>query len=200
MPETIEQFWNFDDADLGANRLGQLTEKQKAYLVGEHKTQKNVFLGVGGATSALILLAFCCLPVILIGSRSIIPLLLSGDGFDITALFPFAAGGFMGVAIIGALIPIALIMGIYFTRANKKADLAVKRVEGTVNYSWGTKRVRNPGNKARPYDDIRILHLNIGGKKYEIHKDLQEIIKEGEHWAIYHNTYPFKFLSAEKIG
>ena len=71
MPETIEQFWNFDETDLGANRLGQLSEKQKTYLLSEHKTQKNVFLGVGGFVTALIFLAFCCLPVILIGSRSI---------------------------------------------------------------------------------------------------------------------------------
>lgn len=200
MPETIEQFWNFDDADLGANRLGQLTEKQRNYLTGEHKTQKNVFLGVGSMASILILVAFCCLPVIMIGSRSILPILLSGDGFDVTTLIPFvAAGGIGGFAVLGVLAPVVLIMGIYFARANKKADLTVKHVEGTVNYTWGTKRVRNPGNKARPYDDVRVLHMNIGGKKYEVHKDLQEIIKEGESWAVYYTSYPFKFLSAEQV-
>lgn len=200
MPETIEQFWNFDNADLGANRLGLLSEKQKTYLTGEHKSQRNVFLGVGGVASAIMVIAFCILPVLLIGGRVILPMALRGDFSEIQELVPFAAVGGLGVvAVISAFIPIVAIMGVYFARANKKADLSVKRVEGTVNYSWGTKRVRNPGNKARPYDDVRVLHLSLGEKKFEVHKDLQEIIKEGENWIIYYTSYPFKFLSAEQV-
>jgi hypothetical protein len=195
MPETIEQFWNFDGADLGANRLGQLTEKQRNYLAGEHKTQKNVFLGVGASVVAI----FLCLPTLLIGPRVLLPMLLNGD-LDMQAILPFAAMGGFGIIFLGAVIlAVGAAVAIYMLRANKKADLTVKRAEGMVNYSWGTKRVRNPGNKARPYDDVRVLHLNIGGKKYEVHKDLQEIIKEGEHWAIYYTSYPFKFLSAEQV-
>lgn len=200
MLETIEKFWNFDNADLGANRLGQLSEKQKTYLTGEHKSQRNVFFGVGGAASAIIVIVFCILPVLLIGSRVILPMALSGDFLDIQEIVPFAAAGGIGiVAVISVLVTIVAIMGIYFARANKKADLSVKRVEGKVNYSWGTKRVRNPGNKARPYDDVRVLHLSLGEKKFEVHKDLQEIIKEGENWIVYYTSYPFKFLSAEQV-
>lgn len=200
MPETIEKFWNFDNADLDANRLGQLSEKQKTYLTGEHKSQRNVFFGVGGAASAIIVIAFCILPVLLIGGRVILPMVLSGDFSDIQELVPFATAGGIGiVAVISVLVTIVAIMGIYFARANKKADLSVKRVEGKVNYSWGTKRVRNPGNKARPYDDVRVLHLSLGEKKFEVHKDLQEIIKEGENWIVYYTSYPFKFLSTEQV-
>jgi hypothetical protein len=196
MPETIEQFWNFDNADLGANRLGQLTEKQRKYLLGEHKTQKNVFLGVG----ASLVVLFLCLPIVLIGSRVILPMLLAGDFSEIQSIFPFAAIGGFGILFIGtSVLAVGAAVAIYMLRAGKKADISVKRVESEVNYSWGTKRVRNPGNKARPYDDIRVLHLNIDGKKYEVHKDLQEIIKEGERWAIYYTSYPFKFLSAEQV-
>lgn len=200
MPETIEKFWNFDNADLSANRLGQLSEKQKTYLTGEHKSQRNIFLGVGGIASAIIAIAFCILPVLLIGGRVILPMVLDGDFSEIQKLVPFATAGGIGiVAIISVLVPIVAIMGIYFVRANKKADLSVKQAEGNVNYSWGTKRVRNPGNKARPYDDVRILHLSLGEKKFEVHKDLQEIIKEGENWIVYYTSYPFKFLSAEQV-
>jgi hypothetical protein len=196
MRETIEQFWNFDDADLGANRLGKLTEKQKKYLLGEHKTQKNVFLGVG----ASLVVLFLCLPIVLIGSRVILPMLLSGDFSEIQNIFPFATIGGFGILFIGtSVLAVGAAVAIYMLRAGKKANITVKRVEGGVSYSWGTKRVRNPGNKARPYDDIRVLHLNIDGKKYEVHKDLQEIIKEGECWAIHYTSYPFKFLSAEQV-
>jgi len=52
----------FDDADLGANRLGQLTEKQRNFLAGEHKSQQSIFVGVGG----FIALIFCCLPILIL--------------------------------------------------------------------------------------------------------------------------------------
>ena len=55
----------FDEADLGANRLGQLTDKQKNFLAGEHKTQQSVFVGVGIAIAFI----FCCLPVFVAGGR-----------------------------------------------------------------------------------------------------------------------------------
>ena len=199
MPETIEQFWNFDDADLGANRLGQLTEKQKSYLVGEHKSQRNVFLGVGGVTSAVIAIAFCCLPVFLIGSRAILPMVLNGDFSDIQEIIPFAAGGIGIVAVVSVLVPVVAILAIYFARANKKAELAVKRAEGSISYSWGTKRVRTPNSSVRSYEDFRVLHLNLGDKKFEVREQLQEIIKVGEKWTVYYTSYPFKFLSAEQV-
>lgn len=198
MPATIEQFWNFDDADLGANRLGHLTEKQKKYLIGEHKSQKNVFIGVGLAFP----IVFCCLPLLVMGPRMILPMLLNGGDFsDITGILPVAAVGGFGLLFVGIVtLALGAVFAIYMLRAGKKVDLTVKRVEGRVNYSWGTKRVRNPGNKARPYDDVRVLHISLGDKKFEVHKDLQEIIKEGESWAVYYSSYPFKFLSAKKLA
>lgn len=197
MPETIEQFWNFDDADLGANRLGQLTEKQKKYLTGEHKSQKNVFIGVGLALPII----FFCLPLLILGTRMILPMLLDGGDFsDMTEILPAAAMGGFGLLFGGTIIVVVgAVVAIYMIRASKKADISVKRAEGEVTYSWGTKRVRNPGNKARPYDDVRVLHLSLGEKKFEVHKDLQEIVKEGENWIVYYTSYPFKFLSAEQV-
>lgn len=199
MPETIEQFWEFDDADLGANRLGQLTEKQKKQLVGEHKSQKNVLIGVGISLAVI----FCCLPLLVMGPRvlvSMLPTLLSGDFSDIQEIIPLAAMGGFGILFIGmTVLTLAAAVAIYFVRASKKAELTVKRAEGVVNYSWVTKRIRKPGNSAIPYEDIRVLQLSLGEKKFEVHKDLPEIIKEGENWAVYYTSYPFKFLSAEQV-
>lgn len=200
MEHDLMKFWNFDDADLGANRLGQLTEKQKTYLTGEHKSQRNVFFGVGGVVAAMIAIGFCCLPVLLIGGRVILPMVLSGDLADVQQMIPFAAAGGIGiVAVISVLIPIVAIIGIYFVRGSKKADLTVKRVDGTVTYSWETKRVRTPNSSVRRYEDVRLLNLTLGDKKFEVKEQLQELIKEGEAWVVYYTSYPFKFLSAEKI-
>ena len=85
-------------------------------------------------------------------------------------------------------------------RVGKQADLSIKRAGGKVIYSWGTKRVRNPGNSARPYDDVRVLYLSLGDKKFEVPNDLKEIIRDGEEWTIYYTSYPFKFLSGEAVN
>jgi hypothetical protein len=188
----LRQFWKFDDADLAANRSGQLSEKQKTYLTGEHKTQKNTFLGVGGAVVAL----FLCIPALVLGARVVLPAILSGD----SSLTDFLPAG-LGLGFVGAVaVPVFAVLAIYLMRANKKADITIKSAGGAAVYSWGTKRVRNPGNSARPYDDVRVLHLSLGDKKFEVHNDLQEIIKQGEMWKIYYTSYPFKFLSGEKIS
>ena len=195
----LKELWNFDDADLGANRLGQLTETQKNYLTGEHKSQSNVFFGVGGVVGAVIAIAFCCLPILLFGSRMVLPMLLSGNISDIQEIIPFAAGGIGIVAVVSVLVPIVAILAIYFVRGSKKADITVKRAEGAVKYTWGTKRVRTPGSSVRSYQDVRVLHLNMGDKKFEVKEQMQELIKEDENWIVYYTSYPFKFLSAEKI-
>ena len=197
MADELKNFWKFDDADLAANRNGQLTEKQKTFLAGEHKTQRGVFFGVGG----LIAVLFCCLPVLVIGSRVLLPMLLSGDLSDIQEIIPMGALGGVGLAgILATVVVIGAVVGFYILLAGKKADITVKAVKGTVNYTWGTKRVHNPGNSARPYDDVRVLHLNVSDKKFEVKETLQEIIKAGEDWAIYYTSDPFKFLSGEKVG
>lgn len=188
----LQEFWKFDDDDLAANRSGQLSEKQKTFVTGEHKAQKNVFLGVGSVVVGL----FLCVPALVLGARVILPAILSGDS-SLSAFFPTGAG----LGIIGAFaLPVLAVLAIYLMRAGRKADLAVKQAGGKVSYSWGTKRVRNPGNSARPYDDVRVLHLSLGDKKFEVREDLQEVVKEGEDWKIYYTSYPFKFLSGEKFS
>ncbi|MBK7316950.1 hypothetical protein [Candidatus Villigracilis affinis] len=195
MPESIMDYWKFDEADLGANRLGQLTEKQKKYLVGEHKSQRGVFIGVGVVVAFL----FLCLPALLIGSRVLLPMLLSGKPSDLQELIPLIAMGGFGIIFIGtAVLIVGAVVIFYVIRARKPAELAVLTTNGKVEYTWGTKRVRTPGSSVRSYEDVRVLHLNLGDKKFEVKEQLQEIIQEGEEWSVYYTSYPFKFLSAEK--
>ena len=195
MPESIMDYWKFDEADLGANCLGQLTEKQKKYLVGEHKSQRGVFIGVGVVATFL----FLCLPALLIGSRVLLPMLLSGKPSDLQELIPLIAMGGFGIIFIGtAVLIVGAVVIFYVIRASKPAEIAVLTARGKVEYTWGTKRVRTPGSSVRSYEDVRVLHLNLGDKKFEVKEQLQEIIQEGEEWSVYYTSYPFKFLSAEK--
>lgn len=195
MPESIMDYWKFDEADLGANRLGQLTEKQKKYLVGEHKSQRGVFIGVGVVVAFL----FLCLPALLIGSRVLLPMLLNGKPSDLQELIPLIAMGGFGIIFIGtAVLIVGAVVIFYVIRASKPVEIAVLTARGKVEYTWGTKRVRTPGSSVRSYEDVRVLHLNLGDKKFEVKEQLQEIIQEGEEWSVYYTSYPFKFLSAEK--
>ena len=192
----LRELWNFDDADLGANRLGQLTEKQKKFLSDEHKSQRGVFLGVG----ALIVVLFCCFPLLAFGARGLLPIILSGSSSDLADMIPMVAIGGFGIIFFGitALIVGAVVV-FYVLRANKKADIAVRRAEGVVTYTWETKRVRTPNSSVRNYQDIQVLMLNVGPEnKFEVKQQLRDAIKEGEKWTVYYTSYPFKFLSAEK--
>jgi hypothetical protein len=192
MSDALKDFWKFDDVDLAANRNGQLSEKQKALLVREHAMQQKAFFGVGGVVAVI----FLCIPVLVLGSRVVIPAILSRD-FQVQKLLPVSVG--MGT-VLTILVPLLLVIGIYLLRANKQADLSIQRAAGKAIYSTGTKRVRNPGNSARPYDDVRVLYLSLGDKKFEVHNDLKEILREGEEWSIYYTSYPFKFLSGEGMN
>ncbi len=196
MSTTLNEKWNFDDADLGANRLGQLTEKQKTFLAGEHKTQRGVFFAVGGGIAIL----FCCLPLLVFGLRGLLPMLLSRGGSTNPAdMLPLIAMGGFGILFFGiAVVIIGAVAAFYFMRANKKADLTVKRAEGKISYTWETKRVRTNTN-VRGFQDVEVLMLHVGeGNNFEANTMIKDFIQEGESWTIYYTSYPFKFLSAER--
>ncbi|MCE9644588.1 MAG: hypothetical protein K8S20_01210 [Chloroflexi bacterium] len=191
----LKELWGFDDADLGANRMGQLTGKQRKFLEGEHKTQRGVFLGVGAVIAGL----FCCLPALLIAPRVVLPMLVSGDFSKFQEWIPLAAMGGFGFVFLGmAVLTVGAVVGIYLFRAGKKADISVKRAGGVAKYIWGTKRVRTPTSSTSKYHDVKVLHLILGDKKFEVGEPLQELIREDETWTVYYTSDPFKFLSAEK--
>lgn len=196
MSTTLNEKWNFDDADLGANRLGRLTEKQKTFLAGEHKTQRGVFLAVGGG----IAVVFCCLPLFVFALRGLLPMLLSGGSSTNPAdMIPLIAMGGFGILFFGiAVVIVGAVAAFYFMRANKKADLTVKRAEGRISYTWETKRVRTNTN-VRGFQDVEVLMLHVGeGNNFEANTMIKDFIHEGESWTIYYTSYPFKFLSAEQ--
>jgi hypothetical protein len=192
----LRELWNFADADLGANRQGQLTEKQRKFLVGEHKSQRGVFLGVGVAVVVL----FCCFPALLFGARGLLPMLISGGSADPVDMIQKYAFIIFGIIFFGiTALVVGTVAAFFIMRANKKADIAVRHIEGVVTYTWGTKRVRTPGSSVRNYEDVRVLHLNLGDKKFEVQEQLQGMIQEGEEWTVYYTSDPFKFLSGELV-
>lgn len=190
----LQERWGYDDADLGANRLGKLSEKQRQFLAREHKTQRSVFMGVG----AFIALAFCCLPVPVIGVRMLPSFISNPQSFNLPGPMPTLA---IAGPILGALALVAgTVIVLYFLRARRDADITVRKAEGIVRYLWETKRVHTPGSSVREYEDTRALILHAGPeRRFEVDEQLQDIVREGEEWIIYYTSEPFKFLSAERI-
>ena len=208
MSEIIQQLWNFDDADLAANRMGQLTAKQKTMLARELKSYKMVYLGIG----IFIAVIFCCVPIIALLGKGLFSTLISGlnipflpsqnSSTDLMDTLPlFAMGGFAVIFIAFAVLIVGIVLVVYYIRGNKKEDITVKKAEGVVNFMQVEKRVRTTSNN-RGYKDINVLEMRVGTdqKFTEVNDRLPNIINQGEEWTIYYTSHPFKFLSGEIIS
>ncbi|MBK9207893.1 MAG: hypothetical protein IPL71_06175 [Anaerolineales bacterium] len=91
------------------------------------------------------------------------------------------------------------ILRFIFARANRKVDIAVRRVEGSVNFMWVERRERNHSKSGSTYKTVRVLEMRIGSETFNIDNNLPNIINQGEEWIFYYTSHPFLFLSAEKI-
>ena len=187
----------FDDADLGSNRLGQLTQKQKELLVEKAKSHKsfNTIIGViiavvfGGA-----LLTGLGAPVLATVGGS---LLESGEvtAEALIALIPIICMVLFFLVIFGGIL--IVVLRIVFERANRKVDTVVRRVEGKVNFVWVERRERNTRKTGPTYKTVRVLEMRIGGETFNVNNELPNVINQGEEWIFYYTNHPFKFLSAE---
>ncbi len=198
--EKIMEALDFDDADLGANRLGQLTQKQKNVLAEKAKSHKsfNTIIGViiavvfGGA-----LLTGLGAPILATLGGS---LLESGKVTTeaLLTLIPIICAGLFFLVIFG--IVLIVVLRVVFERANRKVDTTVRRVEGIVNFVWVERRERNTMKTGPTYKTVRVLEMRIGGETFSnINNELPSLINQGEEWIFYYTNHPFKFLSAEKM-
>ena len=197
--EKVMEVLGFDDADLGANRLNQLTQKQKNLLAEKAKSHKsfNTIIGViiavvfGGA-----LLTGLGAPILAAVGGS---LLESGKVTTETliALIPIICAGLFFLVIFGVVL--IVVLRVVFERANRKVDTTVRRVEGTVNFIWVERRERNTSKTGPTYKTVRVLEMRIGGETFNVNNELPNVINQGEEWVFYYANHPFKFLSAERV-
>lgn len=197
--EKIMDVLDFDDADLAANRLGALTEKQKNQLAEKAKSHKsfNTIIGViiavvfGGA-----LLTGLGAPILATVGGS---LLQSGEVTPeaLISLLPIICMVLFFLVVFGGIL--IVVLRVVFERANKKVDIAVRRVEGKVNFVWVEKQERNTTKTGPMYKTVRVLEMRIGGETFNVKHELPSVINQGEEWIFYYTNHPFKFLSAEKV-
>lgn len=195
----LMNLFGFDDADLAANRMGQLTQKQRETLVEKAKNHKrfNTTIGIiivivfGGA-----LLTGLFAPILAAVGGS----LLESGKLTPEAIFISLSSictGLLFLVVFGGIL--ILVLRVVFERANRKVDTAVRRVEGVVNFVWVEKQERNSSKTGPMYRTVRVLEMRLGGETFNVQQELPNVINQGEEWVFYYTNHPFMFLSAEKI-
>ena len=199
MTAILEQILNFDGADLAANRLGQLTQKQKEMLAEKAKIHKSFNTTIGVIIAIMIggsLLTGLAAPLIATLGNG----LLGGGKFIIGAILtalPFICMGLFFLIVFGGIL--IVVLRVVFEKANRKVDTTVRRAEGVVNFVWVERRERNTSKTGSYYKTVRVLEMRLGGENFTVNQELPNLIGQGEKWVFYYTNHPFKFLSAEQV-
>ncbi len=166
----LMHYFNFDNADLEANRNGQLSQKQRDRLQGERRTFKNSarVVGVIVGLGSLVLLGI----IIALGMLDHSPFLEIVIPLLFIAPLGFAA---------------YLISGRY-----EIAPFAVKRLEGPVHL--------RPSAKASPIGTgSRRYALLVDGHAFTVDPELQKLIRDGERYRVYYASDWDDILSLEPL-
>ncbi len=166
----LQAYFNFDEADLFANRSGVLTEKQKNRLNSNAQSTKNMFL-IGG----WVIVAIAILPGII--------LYLVG----VPALF------FIIWTVVW--VPIWIFIGIRVMRMGRPdaRDFLLKSVEGEINIVKQDEYNYTTEQREVTYE------LHVGGVAFDVDSDLADIMMQGDTYAIYYMDGTKEIVSAEKI-
>ena len=194
----IQTVLSFDEIDLAANRLGQLTQKQKDLLAEKAKTHKSFNKTIGIVIALMFggaLLSGLFVPIIAFLGGSFLE-----NGAITTetllASLPFICMGLFFLVVFGGVL--IVVLRVVFERANRKVDTVVRRAEGPVNFVWVEREERNTSKTGPTYKTVRVLEMRIGGETFNVQPELPNVINQGEGWIFYYTNHPFKFLSAEK--
>ena len=166
----LQKYFDFDEADLFANRSGVLTSKQRKQLEGETQFSRKVFLIAG-----IVILGIAILPsIILFFAKVLVSFLI------IWSIVWIPSWSFVGIKVIRIGSP-------------KKTDFDLKCVEGKVNI------IREDNYNATTKRNETDYELHIGKVTFDVDADLADIMIQGDPYAIYYIEGTKDILSAEKI-
>jgi len=166
----LRKYFDFDDADLFANRNGYLSPRQQARDKKETSSTIKIMRAIG-----FILLALALLPIII--------LLIEKSAWQ-TWLFWGLIWPALGVFL--------AFWAFRFARATSTDDI-LKTVEGRVNI---IKEEMEEANMHKYYD----YYWNIGGVKFDVaDSDKVDILQQGEPYRVYYLDLAKEIMSLEKI-
>ncbi len=168
----LQEYFNFDEEDLGANRMGLLSEKQLKHLYAGRKPVAGRDLGIG-----------------------VLLFLIGGVGIFASVSAVLHAPGMLEriifVLIFGILWPYFFgKLGLQMLDASRpKRNTRVKTKRGKLQVS----RREAPG--IIPY-----YELHIGNRRVEVESDLAGMVVEGDQYAMYYLEKTRGILSLERLS
>jgi len=181
--QALYNFFEFDEADLSANRRGEFSEKQKRDLQAASKSSRKTSILLG---PALMMIGLAIL-FLLVG-----PPWLQDAGMDWVDLVNMATPLLVALAFMG--VGVSVWYGGLKTRAGV-AKHRVKSVTGPADIAKaGTATYRYPRRE-------RILYeLRVGGREFHAYPGLPDAIVVGEVYAVYFDDADDEILSLEWLA
>lgn len=169
--QELGKYFVFDQADLEANRRGQLTDKQKKYLSDDTRYARIVRLGCGVICFALALF---------IPLASLVGSLVAGQalGLALRNLVPsLALTGIL--ALMGVLI-----LAWMFRQSGVKSAVVLRQASGPINIVAVERRhdLEHP---------VYIAHeLHIGEVAFDVKEEVGSLLRQGEPYTLYYTQNP----------
>ena len=173
--EKLQQYFNFTQSDLQANRQGRITENQQAHVKG--KVQR---------FNSRIIVVLVIMFVLGLGATFAVRMASASSG--LTGSIPTAA--------LGPVITIVILILFMVFRTNKKNDFSIKKTEGVVNFVWVERQIANQDNTG--YKTEKSLQIRVGGVSFNITQKLMDIVNQGDNVRFYY-TGGGDIVSAEFV-
>jgi hypothetical protein len=198
--QALKDCFHFDGEGLAANRLGQITEKQKVMLLQADKTKRTLGTVAGILFGVIALIGLCgglavtLVPVgvgLTAGQNSQERIAL---GLGLGSLFGSSGG--LGFGCVWPLVRGGLGFLFYkFTRS--KFQVQLQRVEGPVDIV----RELRPSHSRHPSQSYQVDVLHVGGQSLDVSGSLADILMQGEPCAFYYTEGSRRrILPAESIS
>jgi len=179
----LQNFFQFDDDDLAANRSGRLTKNQTTRLIQEKKDWRNTGFGLG----IVLLVISLIFPIVYIPQ----------------AVKAFAAGeilGGLGILIMPLIwFPIWGGLGYLSLKSSIKpsSKISINRVTGPANLV-AVERQSGSENSSTSID----YRLHVGKKRFDLDGDAGGVLMQGQVYTVYftesEDDMPTDILSLER--
>jgi hypothetical protein len=185
----LRRFFDFDEADLAANRMGALSQKQKKRIQETEKDTSKTFRTIG---FGLILLNLCIIAGFVLN--------VTGEGFSLTTATRDDIIGMAAMMVVPTVI-IGFFVWVMFWLAASKLDHSLQKAEGEVNFVKVEKRESyKTASGSTSQRTVQQYELRVGRVKFEdVNEELLNIIKEGDFYTFYYTRDAKEILSCEYI-
>ena len=167
--QLLMKLFDFNEAELQANRNGRLSERQKARLAQAEKSQKGCAV-TGGIFLFVIALVGVAVAVIFI------PTLINEErlaaiavGVAFGCIWPMVWGG---LGLLSA------------RRAFAKMEVKVKKAEGPINIVKAIRQEYNASTKL--HSEYSIHELRVGKRVFEVEAETADAMMQGDVYAVYY--------------